>query len=272
MRTVLGRDPRSGACLAVTVTDGRVRLVEPAATTTTEGLPWVSPGLTDLQVNGFHGHELNDPSLSTEAIDALRRALRAEGVTTFVPTVISGSRDHTAAILRALARARRQSTALREAIPYVHLEGPYISAEEGPRGCHDPRHIRRPDADEFAAWQEQAEGAIGMVTLSPHWAEAIDFTARLHRAGVRVSIGHTHAGPERIAEAVAAGARFSTHLGNGAHATLPRHPNYLWAQLADRRLTAGFIADGHHLDGATLTAMLRAKGLAHAFLVSDVTS
>jgi N-acetylglucosamine-6-phosphate deacetylase len=71
---------------------------------------------------------------------------------------------------------------------------------------------------------------------------------------------------------VDAGARYSTHLGNGAHAMLPRHPNHIWAQLADDRLTAGFIADGFHLPRDTFLAMLRAKGPDRAFLVSDTAA
>jgi N-acetylglucosamine-6-phosphate deacetylase len=89
------------------------------------------------------------------------------------------------------------------------------------------------------------------------------------RTGVSVAIGHTAASPEQITAAVDAGAVLSTHLGNGAHAVLPRHPNHFWTQLADDRLTAGFIADGHHLPADTLTAMVRAKGLERSLLVSD---
>jgi N-acetylglucosamine-6-phosphate deacetylase len=272
LKTVRGRDPWSGAVLAVSIEDGLVRRIDKEPRPETGDLPWIAPGFTDLQVNGYRGHELNDPDLTTQTVNAVRRELRIAGVTTFVPTVITGSRDRTGAIVQALARARHEDEALRSAIPYIHLEGPYISVEEGPRGCHDPNHIRRPDFDEFEKWQELAEGVIGMITLSPHWEGAADFIAHVRSRGVRVSIGHTHATPQQIRAAVNAGAQYCTHLGNGAHATLPRHPNYIWAQLADERLSAGFIADGHHLDPDALLSMVRAKGLSHSFLVSDVSS
>jgi N-acetylglucosamine-6-phosphate deacetylase len=61
----------------------------------------------------------------------------------------------------------------------------------------------------------------------------------------------------------------STHLGNGIAATLPRHPNAIWTQLAEDRLTAMFIHDGHHLPADTFKAMVRAKGVARSILVSD---
>jgi N-acetylglucosamine-6-phosphate deacetylase len=87
-----------------------------------------------------------------------------------------------------------------------------------------------------------------------------------------VAVGHTAATPEQIHRAAEAGATLSTHLGNGAHRMLPRHPNYLWAQLADDRLSAGLITDGHHLPADTVTTMIRAKGPGRTFLVSDAAA
>ena len=84
-----------------------------------------------------------------------------------------------------------------------------------------------------------------------------------------VSIGHTAATSEQIRTAVDAGATLSTHLGNGAHRTLSRHPNYLWDQLADDRLTASLICDGHHLPAEVVQTFVRAKTPARCILVSD---
>jgi N-acetylglucosamine-6-phosphate deacetylase len=232
--------------------------------------PWISTGLVDLQVNGYAGFDVND--ISSETLPGLRNALREVGVTTFVPTIVTGTRDHVRHTMSTVAAARKADPALATAIPFVHLEGPYISAEDGPRGCHDAALVRPPELAEFDDWQAAGEGVIGMVTYSPHWPDSADFVRALCQRGVRVAIGHTHASTEQIHEAADAGASFSTHLGNGAHATLPRHPNYLWSQLADDRLTAGFIADGQHLSADTFTAMLRAKGLDRAYLVSDVVA
>ena len=89
---------------------------------------------------------------------------------------------------------------------------------------------------------------------------------------MRVAIGHTHASPQQIAAAADAGAVLSTHLGNGAAAVLARHPNLIWAQLAEDRLCASFIADGHHLPAETLKSMLRAKGIERSILISDAAA
>jgi N-acetylglucosamine-6-phosphate deacetylase len=264
-----GRDPATREPLAVTVRQGRVAAIEPGPADTTY---WLSPGLIDLQVNGFAGHDLNAEDTTAQTVIAMTRALCAHGVTTFVPTIVTAALDRIIHALDAIATARRLDSLVQHAIPYAHLEGPHISPEDGPRGVHDAAQVRPPSLREFAAWQAACDGLVGLVTLSPHFAEAPEYTARLVEQGVHVAIGHTHASPAEISAVVDAGARLCTHLGNGAHAVLPRHPNYLWTQLADDRLTAGFIADGHHLPADTLTAMIKAKGLDRSLLVSDAVA
>ena len=261
---VIGRDPATGRTLCVTTDGGVIAEVRPATGTAEE---WLAPGLVDLQVNGFAGHDVNDAELSAETVVALVRALWRVGVTTVLPTVVTASEWRITRAVAMIARARGADPGVAHAIPYVHVEGPFLSDQDGPRGVHDARHIRRASIKELHRW-----GALaGMVTVSPHNEAAIEFIAAAARAGVRCAIGHTHACPEQITRAVDAGAELSTHLGNGAHALLARHPNYLWAQLANDRLAAGFIADGHHLPADTFKAMLRAKGLDRAHLVSDCT-
>jgi N-acetylglucosamine-6-phosphate deacetylase len=259
-----GRDPATGRTLCVSTEGGVIAEVRPAAGST--GL-WLAPGLIDLQVNGFAGHDVNSPEASAETIAGLVRALWQTGVTTVLPTVVTADERHITRAVAAIARARDADPGVAHAIPYVHVEGPFLSDQDGARGVHDATQIRQASIAELRRWGD----LVGMVTVSPHDEAAIEFIAAATAMGVRCAIGHTHASPAQITRAVDAGARLSAHLGNGAHAMLPRHPNYLWAQLADGRLTASFIADGHHLPADTFTAMLRAKGLDRAFLVSDCT-
>ena len=261
-----GRDTETGAAIAVVVDDGVVRSVGPAGG---DEEMWLSPGLIDLQVNGFRGYDVNSASPDATDIASLVDVQLREGVTTFAPTVVTASEERMIAALRAIASARAKRARAAHAIPFVHVEGPYFSSEDGPRGAHPLEHIRAPSLTEFERWQDASGGLVGLVTMSPHFLEAPAYIAELTSRGVHVAIGHTHAGRDAIMAAVAAGARLSTHLGNGAHSQLPRHPNYLWTQLAEDRLTATFIADGHHLPADTLVAMLRAKGTDRSILVSD---
>lgn len=267
-RVIVGRCVFTGEGRAVPVAGGRIRAIEAAPAPNDV---WIGPGLVDLQVNGYRGVDLNREGVRPNDVIALVGAMRRTGVTTFLPTIVTASEARIRAALAAIAEARRGCAASRRAIPFVHVEGPWISPLDGPRGAHPAEHARAPDLAEFARWQEACDGLVGMITLSPHWDEAPETITALARAGVRVSIGHTHAGPAAILAAIDAGARFSTHLGNGCAAMLPRHPNAIWTQLADDRLTRMFIADGHHLSADVFKVMLRACG-DKALLVSDVVA
>lgn len=234
---------------------------------------FIAPGFIDVQVNGFAGVDYNDPSVSYEAIaDSIRTMFRT-GVTRFFPTIITSSEQRITGALRNLARAKaefiRNGWPEGHAIEAFHVEGPYISPEAGPRGAHPLQHIRPPDTEEFKRWQEAAEGNIRLVTVSPEWEQTPAYVAQLVRSGVVASIGHTKATTEQIQAAVAAGATMSTHLGNAAHAKLPKTQNYIWDQLAEDRLTASFILDGIHIPGNFFRVALRAKGAERAVLVTD---
>lgn len=266
---VTGLDPATGRAIAVTVQDGMIAEIAPGPDAA-DG--WLSAGLVDLQVNGYAGHDLNSGALTPETVIALAAALRKTGVTTFLPTLITASRASLVAALQTIAQARAADALTAHMTPRLHIEGPSVSPEDGPRGAHPREHVRAPDLVEFEQWQDACGGLIGLVTLSPHWPEAPAYIAALSRRGVNVSLGHTAAEPHTIRAAVDAGATLSTHLGNGVAATLPRHPNLIWTQLSEDRLTATFIADGHHLPDDTLKAMLRAKGLERTVLVSDATA
>jgi N-acetylglucosamine-6-phosphate deacetylase len=266
---VTGRDVRSGQGISVTVADGRIAAIEPAELTSGR---YLAAGLIDLQVNGFGGLDLNDSTVTPERVAALTQMMIERGVTTYLPTLITASRASLLSNLATIAEARRQDPLCARLIPFVHVEGPYLSSEDGPRGAHPREHIRAPDLDEVAEWQRVSGGLVGKITLSPHYDQVSDFIRALVGQGMLVAIGHTSATAEQIHAAVAAGARLSTHLGNGSAATLPRHPNFIWAQLACDQLDAGFIADGFHLPADTFKAMLRAKGLERSYLVSDAAA
>ncbi|MGD0299628.1 MAG: amidohydrolase family protein [Bryobacteraceae bacterium] len=261
-----GIDPGTGDEIEIRFSDF-IESVDPVLTRSSDSI-YVTPGWIDLQVNGFTGVDYNSPQATQEEIARSIRALLQTGVTRFYPTVITGSPQDMSGALSNLAAAKE---AMWEgaAMEAFHLEGPYISPDDGPRGAHPVRWVRSPDLDEFQRFQEAARGNIRLVTLAPEWPAAPRFIETLVREGIVVSIGHTRATSDEIAAAVSAGATLSTHLGNGAHAILPRHPNYIWDQLADDRLAASFIVDGIHLAPAFLKVALRAKGLERSLLVTD---
>ena len=267
--TLRGRDYRNNQPVEILASEGIIRHIR--SLPADDALPLIAPGLVDLQVNGYGGIDFNSYPFAEEAAEQVARLLWQQGVTTFMPTVITNGDHEIEQMVQTLASACRAFSLVEQCIAGIHLEGPFLSAQDGPRGAHSLDYIKGPDWALFQRWQHAAEGRIRLITLSPEWPQADDFIRDCCQQQVVVSIGHTSASAEQIASAVRAGAGMSTHLGNGAHLTLPRHPNYIWEQLAQDDLWCAMIADGEHLPMSVLKVFIRAKG-DHAMLVSDVTS
>jgi N-acetylglucosamine-6-phosphate deacetylase len=225
------------------------------------------PGLFDLQVNGFGGIDFNAPDLTADRVGEALERMRATGVTRCLPTLITSPFEQFAASARVLARITSA------AVAGIHMEGPYISPEDGARGAHPRAHVAAAASmDDFKRRQDAAGGRIALVTLAPEVPGAVRLIEHLVAAGVRAAIGHTAATPQQIADAIAAGATLATHLGNGCAQMLPRHPNVIWELLAADAVFASLIVDGHHLPPATVKAMVRAKGPGRTLLVTDAVA
>ncbi len=263
----IGLDVASGSTQRVEF-DQTITSVAPATESTDL---YLAPGWIDIQVNGFAGVDYNTPASSHEEIARSVRVIRASGVTRFYPTVITGAPEDMMAALRNLSSAK-DTLPEGASMDGFHVEGPHISPEDGPRGAHPKRWVRPPDFDEFRRWQDATKHRIRLVTLAPEWPEAPHYIEQVTATGVVVSIGHTNAETKHIEAAVAAGATLSTHLGNGAHPVIRRHPNYILDQLAEDRLMADFIVDGVHLPPSFVKVAMRAKGLERAVLVTDASS
>ena len=235
-----------------------------------ENLPYISPGFFDIQVNGYKGSDYSLEDFSEEHLKNIITNLAASGTTQHIPTIVSSPPERILKNLEIISKAINTSPDIKEAIPGIHIEGPFISPEEGPRGCHDSSFIRDPDFEELKQWQEAAEGRIVMVTVAPEREGSMDFIKKVARTGVKIAIGHTGATPEIIKEAIKVGAQFSTHLGNGSYPILPKVNNYIWEQLAADELFAGIICDGFHLPASAVKIFTRTKGLERLILTSDV--
>jgi N-acetylglucosamine-6-phosphate deacetylase len=274
MSAILGRRYDSTEVCRIHIADGFIADIVPVDGRTVgdaESLPWVAPGLVDLQINGYGGQEFSSANLTAEHVAKIVRGQAAFGVTRMCPTLTTASYDVLSHAMRTIVAACDADGDIDRRILGIHLEGPYISPIDGPRGAHPREHCRPPDWDEFCRLQEAASGRIRLVTLSPEYDDAPDFIQRAVASGVVVSIGHTAAKSDQIRAAADAGATMSTHLGNGAHRELPRHPNYLWDQLADDRLTASLIVDGHHLPPEVVKSFVRAKTPERCVIVSDLS-
>lgn len=265
----IGRLWPDGRPARVVVEEGRIAAIEPIA----ESPPgvWITPGFIDIQTNGRWGVSYSDPALRVEDVIRIVRAHLELGTARLLPTLITASFDATLHGVSTIAAACEADPVVDRMVPGIHLEGPWISSVDGYRGAHPIEHARDPDWSEFEAWQHACGNRIRLVTLAPERPGALPIIRRLVASGVVVALGHTAADGPTLHAAAAAGARLSTHLGNGIASTLPRHPNPIFHQAADPRLFASFIADGHHLDLDTLRVLALAKGPERTILVSDAS-
>ncbi|GAC1463539.1 MAG: N-acetylglucosamine-6-phosphate deacetylase [Isosphaeraceae bacterium] len=274
MSQIVARHFETGEWQRVSLEDrriGSIEGVEPPSTTATTGEIWFGPAFWDIQTNGRWGVSYSDPGLTVEQVAGIVRAQAALGSARVCPTSISAPFEamrHGVATIAAACEADRE---VASRVIGIHLEGPAISGLDGYRGAHPLDAVRDPDWDEFQRLQEVAGGRIVLVTLAPERVGAIAFIRRVVDTGVTVALGHTAADGATIRAAADAGATLSTHLGNGIASPLARHPNPIWDQAGIDGLNASFIADGHHMDGATLRVLVRAKTLERVLLVSDAS-
>lgn len=260
MNVLEGRRYDTGEPVRVLIRGDRIAAVEPATPSSpVSDWPWIAPALFDLQINGYGGVWFSDEKLTSEATTTAVKAYLKYGVTRLCPTLVTNSFAALERGFRAIATACDQDPLVNHMVPGCHLEGPYISAEDGARGAHPKEHVRPADWNEFQQLQKAAGGRIRLVTIAPEVDNAVPFIERATKAGVVIALGHTAASSDQIRAAVDAGATLSTHLGNGSAAMIHRHRNHIFDQLADTRLTASLIADGHHLPASVLRIFLKVK-------------
>ena len=270
---VQGKIPGTESPVTIIVERGKVIQIEPHQ----KGSPYdfggtdlyLCPGFFDPQVNGFAGVDFNSPRLTPEGLHQAARSLVSTGVTHFLPTFITSSHERMIHQLKIMADALRNDSLLQKMCLGIHLEGPYISPEDGPRGVHLREFVRLPKWEELERFQEVCEGRIKCMTLAPEVKGAIPFIEKAVALGMVIGIGHTHASEEDLEEAVQAGARLSCHLGNATPKPLPHRQNLIQKQLAMDPLVASIITDGIHLPPDVVKHYVRAKGIDQIVLTTD---
>jgi N-acetylglucosamine-6-phosphate deacetylase len=153
----------------------------------------------------------------------------------------------------------------------IHLEGPFISREDGARGAHTAEWVRAPDPGCLDELIRLADGKVRLLTIAADQNGADVLSRHATDRGIAVSLGHHLANEADLARLVAMGAKALTHLGNGVPALLSRHANPVWAGLANDNLAATIIADGHHLPPSILKTIIRTKGPERCIVISDAS-
>jgi N-acetylglucosamine-6-phosphate deacetylase len=228
------------------------------------------PGLIDLQVNGYKGVDFSSPELSEEDFARACRQMLDAGIRAFLPTLITSPIEVYKRNLPLIAKII-QSDEFKNRLLGVHLEGPFISPNDGVRGAHNAYWVRKPDIGLLDKLIEWSQNTIRLITIAAEVEGAEEFARHATGRGIVVSLGHQRAKSEPIKALAAAGARALTHLGNGVPAVMPRHENPVWAGLAEDGLSAMIITDGHHLPPAMIKVIIRAKTPQRCILTSDAS-
>jgi N-acetylglucosamine-6-phosphate deacetylase len=223
---------------------------------------WIAPALTDLQVNGYAGIDFQQDNLPLSALVTVTRRLAQDGCSRYLLTLISDHWDRMIARLRHLRELRQMSAELRHGIAGWHIEGPFLSAEPGFCGAHDPSVMIDPTEEHIRELRAVTDSDPILLTLAPERRGALEAIRLATSLGMIVSLGHTDASAEQIQNAAAAGARAFTHLGNGCPRTLDRHDNILWRVLEQPNLIVSLIPDAIHVSGPLFR-------LAHQLLASS---
>lgn len=270
MLQIKGRRYDTGETVCIQIESDRIKSVDSIESSADSSqLPLIAPGLFDLQINGHGGTWFSDESLTPEKVIQTLKPHYRFGITRLLPTLVTASHEAFISGFTAIRKACEQERWVDQMVAGCHQEGPYIASEDGPRGAHPLKHVRAADWDEFCCYQEASGGRIRLVTLAAEAEGAVPFIQKAVASGVTIAIGHTGANSDQIAAAVDAGARLSTHLGNGAHGQMRRHPNYIWDQLGDSRLMASIIPDGHHLPPSVIRSFITAKGKSNIVITCD---
>ena len=218
-------------------------------------LPWIAPGLVDIQINGFAGVDFNRPLESDEAWEHATQELYAHGCTGFLVALITN--ESYGELLGGWVK--RLSDGAKNCLGF-HMEGPWLNPEPAYRGAHNPEWMRKPDLKLLKEWRDVAGGVIRLITLAPEVdpAAAAKVMNAGRESGIRFFAGHSGAMGEVLAGAVAAGVSGWTHLGNAAPATAPKFDNVIMHALAQSGMMASLIPDGLHLPPHAFRALARA--------------
>ena len=236
----------------------------PSGVKVTEAGAMLVPGFIDLQVNGGGGLMLNDkPDVDT--LETICKAQMPFGTTAVLPTLITDTREITRSTIAAGIEAARRKV---PGFLGLHLEGPHLSLAR--KGAHDPKLIRPMDEQDQSALIAARPSMPVLLTTVATESVTAEQVKTLADAGVVVSLGHTDTNYRTARAYAEAGATMATHLFNAMSQIGNREPGLAGAAIETPTLSAGLIADGVHVDPATMQIALKAKnGPARIFLVTD---
>lgn len=236
--------------------EGEVNIVD-------ESGHWIAPGLVDTHIHGFKGHDVMDNS--AEGMRAISADLLSCGVTAFLPTTLTSSKDKLKDVAETIGKMYEDAPGAK--IKGIYFEGPFFTEEH--KGAQNPSYFGDPDLDTFHEWQEASGGIIKKIALAPERKGVEHFVNELTNEGVVVALGHSSATLEEAQAAVEAGASVFVHAFNGMRGLNHREPGMVGALLTLDHVFSELICDGHHVHPNAAGLLVDKVGHDHVTLITD---
>lgn len=223
----------------------------------------VVPGFVDTHIHGFGGYGTED--CSDKSILKMSEGLRQYGVTSFIPTLYSGTKIQMIRGIKAIVKAMGHETGAR--ILGIHLEGPFISPQR--LGVQTAESISPVDLDLMDALWEASEGHIINMTVAPELKNMRELALYCLSKGIVLQAGHTNATYKQMIEAMQARIMHVTHLFNAMSRMHHRDPGTVGAVFIHPELSCEIIADGIHINPEIIKFLLSCKAIDKVVLVTD---
>lgn len=223
----------------------------------------VGPGFIDVHTHGAVGVDMN--GASEDGIAQISKFFASQGVTGFLPTLLTDSKERLLSCLATLARAKERKLP-GAAVLGVHLEGPYLCRDY--KGAMPESLLQLPSLSDFNEYQAAADGSILRITVSPEVEGVPAFIKQISGSGVAVSLGHSGADYDTAWQCIHNGAVSATHTFN-AMKLMHQHFPAISGAVLESDVYCEAICDGIHLHPGTVRLLLKAKGFGRVVAVTD---
>lgn len=225
----------------------------------------VAPGLVDTHIHGYHGKDIM--KAEEGALNVISKGLLECGVTSFLPTTLTDSKEKTDAALKRVAAEYKDVEGAK--VRGVFLEGPFFT--EKYKGAQNPAHMLDPKIDCLRDWMDLSDGLVNKIAIAPEREGAEDFIKKANSMGVRVALGHSDASFDTAVSAVDAGANIFVHTYNAMSGLHHREPGMVGAAMSTDAISE-LICDGHHVNPNSANILMNIKGRDKIALITDCMS
>ncbi|WP_311480172.1 N-acetylglucosamine-6-phosphate deacetylase [uncultured Anaerococcus sp.] len=225
----------------------------------------VAPGLVDTHIHGYHGKDIMNAEEG--ALNVISKGLLECGVTSFLPTTLTDSKEKTDAALKRVGAEYKDVEGAK--VRGIFLEGPFFT--EKYKGAQNPAYMSDPKIDYLKEWIELSDGLVNKIAIAPEREGAEDFIKKANAMGVRVALGHSDASFDQAVAAVDAGANIFVHTYNGMSGLHHREPGMVGAAMSTDAISE-LICDGHHVNPNAANILMNAKGRDKIALITDCMS